>query len=424
VESLLSVSPWRELFWIAIGGIFFSLLCVSGALLRAALWPPPRAGRRTVETRSAAMAATARESDDLETIEGIGPAIAALLRTHGIRSFAALAAYRPAELRIILRRDGDLALAEPSTWPLQARLLAEGRHGDFVRLIALLNCGVPRLCNVDGLEECCAARLRAGGICTVAELQRSTVARVVNCFPQNDRAQVTRWAPRWIEHAALLHEGDEAAWCALAGIGRPSGQVRAETRRGAAQTAAAVDGVVAETGLAAYWRRESWLRLLCAPLGGLALLLFLLLIALLGLIPSGNAPGSNVVVRGGGGGTTISMVHGGWPPQNGQNLQYWQYGPYGPYPAPYPPPYPPYPPYPAYPTPSPYPPSPYPAPYPPSYPPSYPAPYPAPGSCCPPAATSCNYAPCPAPAPAPAPSPARETCDCSASESCDCGDAY
>ena len=99
----------------------------------------------------------------------------------------------------------------------QARLLAEGRYGDFVRLIALLNGGVPRLCNVDGLEECCAARLRAGGICTVAELQRSTVARIVGCFPQNDRAQVTRWAPRWIEHAALLHEGDEAALCALAG---------------------------------------------------------------------------------------------------------------------------------------------------------------------------------------------------------------
>ena len=331
MESLLSVSPWRELFWIAIGGLFFSLLCVSGALLRAALWPPPRAGRRTVETRSAA-AATAAGSDDLETIEGIGPAIAALLRAHGIRTFAELAAYRPAQLRHILRRDADLALAEPSTWPLQARLLAEGRYGDFVRLIALLKGGVPRLCNVDGLEECCAARLRAGGICTVAELQRSTVARVVGCFPQNDRAQVTRWAPRWIEHAALLHEGDEAALCALAGISRPSGQVRAEARRSAVRTASAADSVVAETGLVAYWRRESLLRLLCAPLGGLALLLFLLLIALLGLIPS--RPRSAGL---GPGGRTTIMMNGGWRRLSANIGSTQYYPPYGPYPPPYPP---------------------------------------------------------------------------------------
>jgi hypothetical protein len=379
------------LFWIAIGGLFFSLLCVSGALLRAALWPPPRLTRRTIETRSSGAAAVSGY-DDLETIEGIGPAIAALLRAHGIRTFADLAVQRPAELRRILRTDRDLARAEPSTWALQARLLAEGRHGDFVRLIAMLKCGVPRLCNVDGLQECCAVRLRAGGICTVAELQRSTVARLVECFPQNDRAQVTRWAPRWIEHAHLLHEGDEAALCALARIDRPSGQVRAESRRYATRTASAAENAVAETSQSAYWQRESLLRLLCAPLGGLALLLFLLLIALLGLIPSRHGSGTNLVV-GGSGGTTISMIQGGWPPgggPNGQNNGYiWQYGPYGPYPAPNPQPYP----------------SPYPWPYP--YPPPYP---PTPGSCCPNCAQQ-NCPPTPAPAPAPRPTP-TPTCAC------------
>jgi predicted flap endonuclease-1-like 5' DNA nuclease len=413
------------LFWIAIGGLFFSLLCVSGALLRAALWPPPRQVRRAVETRAVAATAAAGGADDLETIEGIGPAIAALLRGQRIRTFAELAAYRPAELRRILRRDRDLARAEPSTWPLQARLLAEGRHGDFVRLIALLSCGVPRLINVDGIEECCAARLRAGGICTVAELQRSTVSRVVECFPQNDRAQVTRWAPRWIEHAHLLHEGDEAALCALAGIGRPSGQLRAEMRRTMARTASAAETVAAEAGLSAYWQRESRLRLLCAPLGGLALLLFLLLIALLGLIPSRPAPGPHiivpvpgvtpVVIPGGGG--AIWMIPGGWPPyygpggygpggygpggywpggygQNGQYGQYGQngyygYGQYGPY-GPYPPPYPP-------------------GPWGPWGP-------PAPGSCCP----SCPQSACPPappapqppPQPAPQPQPQPQSCAC------------
>ena len=393
MESLLSVSPWRELFWIAIGGLFFSLLCVSGALLRAALWPPPRLTRRTVENRSS-VADTAAGSDDLETIEGIGPAIAALLRAHRIRTFAELATQRPAELRRILRTDRDLARAEPSTWALQARLLAEGRHGDFVRLIAMLKCGVPRLCNIEGLEECCAVRLRAGGICTVAELQRSTVARVVECFPQNDRAQVTRWAPRWIEHAHLLHEGDEAALCALARIDRSSGQVRGETRRNATRTAS--DGemaAAADTGLVAYWQRESRLRLLCAPLGGLALLLLLLLIALLGLIPSPDGRDHGISVRGGG--TTISMIQAGGAA-------------YPPYPQPYPP-YPqPYPPYP-----QPY--APYPQPYPPypPYPWSYP---PVPGSCCPTCAQP-NCPPTPTPTPPPTPAPTPQSCTC---EVCGC----
>jgi predicted flap endonuclease-1-like 5' DNA nuclease len=390
VESLLSVSPWRELFWIAIGALFFSLLCVSGALLRAALWPPPRTARRTTETRTQAAVAGGR-SDDLETIEGIGPAIAALLRTHRIRSFADLAEHRPGQLRRILLTDPDLALAEPSTWAFQARLLAEGRYGDFVRLIAMLRAGVPRLESV--VDECCAGRLRAGGICTVAELQRSTVARVVECFPQNDRAQITRLAPRWIEHAACLHEGDEASLCALAGLSRVSGAFRAETvradaRRTEARTASAAETMAADTALVAYWRRESRLRLLCAPLGGLALLLLLLLIALLGLIPSARGGNSSLSVHGGG--TTISMIQNEQP-----SGPYWS-PPYPPYPSPYPSPYPP--PYPP-PYPSPYP--PYPWPYPP-----YPPVPPAPCAGCP----TCQQSSCPTPTP-PRPQPQACACD-------------
>ena len=471
MESLLSVSPWRELFWIAIGGLFFSLLCLSGALLRSALWPPPRAGRRTVETRTVT-AATAAGADDLETIEGIGPAIAALLRAQGICTFAALAARRPAEIRRILERDRDLALAEPSSWCIQARLLAENRYGDFVRLIAKLKVGVPRLCSV--VEQCCAARLRAGGICTIAELQRSTVSQVVNCFPQNDRANITRLAPRWIDHAYRLHEGDAASYCALAGIAPFSGALRAdvsraEVRRTAVRSASAAEMAEADAPLVAYWRRESRLGLLCAPLGALALLLFLLLLALFGLIPSRVVPGPGVIVPGPpgsthvvmpSGGTAIWMIPGGWIAYgpygllsgSGSNGQYWLYhgqdGWYGPYSPPYPPGYPPsnppgyppsnppgYPPsnppgYPPY-TPPGYPPSNppvYPSPtppgYPPSYPPGYPQPYPypwpyppAPGSCCP----TCPPADCrPTPPPRPTPRPTPPSTPSCACEVCGC----
>lgn len=65
------------------------------------------------------------ESSDLELIEGIGPRIAAVLREVGITSFAELAATPVATLRAICI-NANLRLADPSTWPEQARLAANG----------------------------------------------------------------------------------------------------------------------------------------------------------------------------------------------------------------------------------------------------------------------------------------------------------
>jgi predicted flap endonuclease-1-like 5' DNA nuclease len=66
--------------------------------------------------------------DDLKIVEGIGPKIAAVLRDAGVTTFAQLASVDPERLRQILRdRDPNLLrLADPTTWPEQARLAAEG----------------------------------------------------------------------------------------------------------------------------------------------------------------------------------------------------------------------------------------------------------------------------------------------------------
>jgi predicted flap endonuclease-1-like 5' DNA nuclease len=63
--------------------------------------------------------------DDLEIIEGIGPAIARLLKGKGIPTFKALAAADPAHLRAILD-EARLRIADPTSWPDQARLAADG----------------------------------------------------------------------------------------------------------------------------------------------------------------------------------------------------------------------------------------------------------------------------------------------------------
>jgi len=63
--------------------------------------------------------------DDLKIIEGIGPKIASLFQATGITTFAQLAATDVERLRQILRA-ADIRIADPTTWPEQARLAAAG----------------------------------------------------------------------------------------------------------------------------------------------------------------------------------------------------------------------------------------------------------------------------------------------------------
>ena len=65
-------------------------------------------------------------ADDLKRIEGIGPKISGVLQEAGIRTFAQLAITDASELKQILQEAG-IRLAEPSTWPEQAALAADGR---------------------------------------------------------------------------------------------------------------------------------------------------------------------------------------------------------------------------------------------------------------------------------------------------------
>jgi hypothetical protein len=75
-----------------------------------------------------------RVADDLTRIEGIGPKISGLLAEAGISTFAQLATTSVERLEKIIA-DADLtALADPGTWPAQARLAAEG---EWERLDAL-----------------------------------------------------------------------------------------------------------------------------------------------------------------------------------------------------------------------------------------------------------------------------------------------
>lgn len=78
--------------------------------------------------------------EDLTKIEGIGPKINQVLQDNGIHTFAQLAATGVADLEAILSR-ANLRLANPATWPEQARLAAEGRWDEFAQLTSRLRGG-------------------------------------------------------------------------------------------------------------------------------------------------------------------------------------------------------------------------------------------------------------------------------------------
>jgi endonuclease III len=82
-----------------------------------------------VEVKSAPAArvvAVEMTADDLTKIEGIGPKIAALMKASGVATFAVMAETSVERLQEILQGADFRVLADPTTWPDQARLAAKG----------------------------------------------------------------------------------------------------------------------------------------------------------------------------------------------------------------------------------------------------------------------------------------------------------
>jgi predicted flap endonuclease-1-like 5' DNA nuclease len=78
--------------------------------------------------------------DDLKRIEGVGPKIQGLLQEAGIATFAKLADADVAYLETILR-GARLYMANPATWPEQARLAASGQWEALAEMQAQLRGG-------------------------------------------------------------------------------------------------------------------------------------------------------------------------------------------------------------------------------------------------------------------------------------------
>jgi large subunit ribosomal protein L27 len=92
----------------------------------------------TIPVKAAAPAPAAPatdKADDLKKIEGVGPAIEKLLNAEGITTFAGMAATAPERIKEILVAAGSrFGFHDPTTWPHQADLAANGKWDELKKL--------------------------------------------------------------------------------------------------------------------------------------------------------------------------------------------------------------------------------------------------------------------------------------------------
>ncbi|MBT0534034.1 50S ribosomal protein L21 [Riemerella anatipestifer] len=93
------------------------------------------------ETKATAKKSS-KKGDDLTLIEDIGPKVAELFAGAGITSFADLAKKTKEELEAILDPNGAVyAAMDPTTWPQQAQLAADGKFEELETLKGQLKGG-------------------------------------------------------------------------------------------------------------------------------------------------------------------------------------------------------------------------------------------------------------------------------------------
>ncbi len=87
--------------------------------------------------------ATILGSDNLQIVEGVGPKIEGLMKAGGIKDWGALAATSTERIQEILDAAGSrYSLANPTTWPQQAKLANEGKWDELIEYQKFLDAGV------------------------------------------------------------------------------------------------------------------------------------------------------------------------------------------------------------------------------------------------------------------------------------------
>jgi len=83
---------------------------------------------------STTAAAKPSKPDDLKKVEGIGPKIAEILNSHGVKTWAQLADTDPTQIKQWLEAAGPrYKMHKPGSWPKQARMAADGKWDELIK---------------------------------------------------------------------------------------------------------------------------------------------------------------------------------------------------------------------------------------------------------------------------------------------------
>ena len=158
-------------------------------------------------------AATA--GDDLTRIEGVGPKVAELLQSSGIMSYTQLSAASPERLgQILAGAGGIMATMDPSTWPAQAQMAAEGRWDDLQKWQDELQGGrqafAPTpddLTKVEGVGPKVQEILNAYGVVTYGQLSATSPEKLREMLAAAGGIMATMNPDTWPAQAQMAAEG-------------------------------------------------------------------------------------------------------------------------------------------------------------------------------------------------------------------------
>ncbi len=155
------------------------------------------------------------EPDDLTLIEGIGPKSAQALIESGVTSFAQMAQMAPEELERIIREKKVRLVGSTETWPMQARLAAEGKFSELEALQKRIIRGLLHddLTLIEGVGPKAQEALWKAGFRTFADVAEASVEALRAAL---DAANLKHLDPTtWPQQAQLVVNDDLTALKAL-----------------------------------------------------------------------------------------------------------------------------------------------------------------------------------------------------------------
>ena len=155
----------------------------------------------------------ATKADDLTMIEGVGPKIAELLNESGIHSFSDLAAADAEKIKEILVAQGGLmATRNPTTWPQQARMAADGQWDELKKWQDELDGGNPAvtpddLTKIEGIGPKIAELLNEAGIHSFSDLASSDAEKIKEILAAQGGLMATRNPTTWPQQGRMAADG-------------------------------------------------------------------------------------------------------------------------------------------------------------------------------------------------------------------------